>query len=273
LHVDEPSPHVDWSAGAVELLTEARPWVNGSHPRRAGVSSFGISGTNAHVIVEEAPAEDGPVFEPEVQDGPLSWVVSAKTVSALRAQAARLHEHVVSAGDVVPADVAWSLVTSRSVFEHRAVVTGTGREGLLAGLQAVAEGVPASGVSVGAAAGPGAGVVFVFPGQGSQWAGMGAGLLQRFPVFAQAFDQVCDLVEAELGFGVRDVVLSGGDRVDQTVFAQAGLFAVLWSRCRGRWCVCWPRSGCSRMWWWGTRLVKGPRRGLPGCCRWRTRHG
>ncbi|SOD66888.1 Erythronolide synthase docking, partial [Streptomyces zhaozhouensis] len=139
LHVDEPSPHVDWSAGAVELLTEAREWPRGEQPRRAAVSSFGLSGTNAHVIVEEAPEVEAPAEIPQSGASLVAvpWVVSAKSVEALRAQAGRLVSFVRERPKLEPVDVGYSLVTTRASFEHRAVVVGGDREELLSGLEAV----------------------------------------------------------------------------------------------------------------------------------------
>ncbi|TDE17004.1 type I polyketide synthase, partial [Nonomuraea mesophila] len=178
LHVDEPSPHVDWSAGAVQLLTEPQPWQQNGHARRAAVSSFGVSGTNAHIVLEEHPAAEvaaEPVEEPSV----VPWVVSGRSAEALRAQAGRLAEAV--AGER-PVDVAHSLVASRSVFDHRAVVIGSDRDELVAGLRELAGGA-ASAVVQGVAGSAGK-TVFVFPGQGSQWLGMGVELLDGSPVFA-----------------------------------------------------------------------------------------
>ncbi|WP_443049779.1 type I polyketide synthase, partial [Streptomyces sp. HD] len=176
LHVDEPTPKVDWSAGAVELLTEAREWARAERPRRAGVSSFGISGTNAHMILEEAP-EPEPV-EPAgagrpVLEGPVPWLVSARGEAALRAQARRLLERLVEHPGLSPLDVGFSLAGTRSAFEQRAVVLGGDREELVAGLRSVAEGASVAGAVTGRAVDAGAGAVFVFPGQGSQWVGMG----------------------------------------------------------------------------------------------------
>ncbi|MFE0553683.1 type I polyketide synthase [Streptomyces pilosus] len=215
LHVEEPSPHVDWSAGAVELLTEARPWARDDSPRRAGVSSFGISGTNAHVILEEAPVEG------ETEDGdsavPLPvvpWVVSGRGETALRAQAERLAAFVSGRGDLTPSDVAFSLATTRSAFEHRAVVVGSEREELLRGLAEVASGERVGGTPV-----PGK-TAFVFSGQGSQRAGMGRELYEAFPVFARALDEVVDA----LGLPLREVMWDGGD-LDRTGVTQPALFA------------------------------------------------
>ncbi|GLY22710.1 type I polyketide synthase [Micromonospora sp. NBRC 101691] len=199
LHVDEPSPHVDWSAGAVSLLTERRPWPELDRPRRGGVSSFGVSGTNAHVIVEEyrpsataAPEQadrddagaTGSAYRPGLVASEVTvWPVSARSRSALAGQAGRLAGYVRANGDLDPAAVGWSLLTTRSTFDQRAVVVGSGVEELLSGLDAVASGLPAGNVVLGTAAGSSAGPVFVFPGQGAQSAGMAAGLVGRVPVF------------------------------------------------------------------------------------------
>ncbi|WP_206505724.1 type I polyketide synthase [Streptomyces chrestomyceticus] len=251
LHAEQPSPHIDWSAGNIELLTQAHPWPQGERVRRGGVSSFGVSGTNAHVIVEEAPAEepaeaqagtDGEdrtdtapqgtgshTAEPLLPDSG-AWLVSARTAEALSAQAGRLREWVSARPELSAADVAWSLAATRSAFEHRAVVLGTEREELLAAVADLAAGVPSSVVVSGVARSD-VRVGLIFAGQGAQWAGMGRGLYAGSAVFAEAFDRVCELLERELGAGVRlrDVVLGaeGVDEglADQTLYAQAGLFA------------------------------------------------
>ncbi|MGW4500821.1 type I polyketide synthase [Micromonospora sp. NPDC004336] len=186
LHVDEPSPHVDWSAGAIELATEARPWPETGRARRAAVSSFGISGTNAHVIVEQPtePAESPSGRTPGlVAADAFLWPVSARSTAALAGQAARLAAYVRQRAELDPAAVGWSLATTRSTFDQRAAVVGSTVEELLAGLDAVAAGRPAANVTTGVASGPGAGPVFVFPGQGAQSARMAAGLVGRAPVF------------------------------------------------------------------------------------------
>ncbi|GAB3887973.1 hypothetical protein GCM10029964_054830 [Kibdelosporangium lantanae] len=175
LHVDEPSPVVDWGSGAVELLTDARPWPADDRPRRAAVSSFGISGTNAHVVIEQGPP---PVESTGTTMDDIAWVFSARTENALRAQADRL-----AALTADPADVGLSLVTARPGFEHRAVVLGADSEDLARGLELVRSGRPGPGVVAGTATGA-TGTVFVFPGQGSQWAGMAVRLMAESPVFA-----------------------------------------------------------------------------------------
>ncbi|MFE2948798.1 SDR family NAD(P)-dependent oxidoreductase [Embleya sp. NPDC059267] len=233
LHVDEPTPEVDWSSGAVRLLTSEQAWpVVDGRPRRAGVSSFGISGTNAHVIVEQAP-EVAPVPVPDVDSTPavLPWVLSGRTAQALRAQAARLAAHLSASPESAVPDVGWSLASTRSAFEHRAVVVGLDREELLAGLGAVAGGGAGPGVVSGAARSGALG--FVFAGQGGQRPGMGRGLYERFPVFAEAFDAAAAELDRRLTghvmHPVRDVVFGAEGTeglLDETVFTQAGLFAI-----------------------------------------------
>ncbi|MFJ9822653.1 type I polyketide synthase, partial [Streptomyces sp. NPDC101151] len=192
LHVDEPSSKVDWSAGAVELLAEQREWPRTGAPRRAGVSSFGVSGTNAHVILEqvsEPEPEPAGLVEPVVVPSVVPWVLSGRGVEALRGQAARLLSRVEADAGLSSVDVGWSLVSGRAEFENRAVVLAAGRDGLVAGLGALARGESVAGVvegpEHGAASSTDGRAVFVFPGQGSQWAGMGAELLDASPVFAE----------------------------------------------------------------------------------------
>ena len=246
LHVDAPSSHVDWDAGQVQLVTEALPWPQTGQPRRAAVSAFGVSGTNAHVILEQAPAPSGQdqdtspaagagtggadagtrVLAPG--SGGFAWLVSGRSAAGLAAQAGRLAGFVAGRPGLDPGDVGWSLATTRSVFEHRAVITGTSGEELAAGVAAAAAGRPAGNVTAGTAAGAGGRVGFVFAGQGAQRAGMGRGLYAASPVFAAELDRVCQLLEDRMGLPVREVLLGGdGDpRADQTAYAQAGLFAV-----------------------------------------------
>ena len=213
LHVDEPSPHVDWESGAVRLLTEPVPWPETGRPRRAGVSSFGISGTNAHAIIEQAPE---PVVLDSTADLPVvPLVLSGRDQAALRDQATRLAAHL----DGVPAaDLGFSLATTRTALRHRAVVLGADRAELRAGLAAVSRGETPPGVVRGVADSAGA-TAFLFTGQGAQRLGMGAGL-RAFPAFAAAFDEVC----AHLDPGLRDVIASG-EGLDETGNTQPALFA------------------------------------------------
>ncbi|WAC93722.1 type I polyketide synthase [Mycobacterium sp. Aquia_213] len=225
LHVDQPSPHVDWSAGAVSLLSEARPWPVAEHARRAGISSFGISGTNAHVIVESAPAQEPrePVPTPVV----VPWVLSAKSLRALSSQAARLAAHVAADDDLDVADVAWSLA-GRATFEHRAVVVSGDRDQLLAGLQQLAGDDPAGTIIRGAAQ-PAGKHVFVFPGQGSQWVGMGIELLDTAPVFAQHIGACAQVFSEFVDWSLIDVLRGGPDApgMDRVDVVQPVLFAVM----------------------------------------------
>ncbi|MCV7349539.1 acyltransferase domain-containing protein [Mycobacterium parmense] len=228
LNVDEPSPHVDWSAGSVALLTEPRPWrADDRAPgrlRRAGVSSFGISGTNAHVIVEAAPVEHR---EPAPARPVVPWVVSAKSASALGSQAARLAAHLRAHPGLDVADVAWSLA-GRSAFEHRAVVVGGDRERLLAGLDELA-GDALDGSVIRGAAGPAGKTVFVFPGQGSQWLGMGIELLDTAPLFAEQMRACGEALSEFVDWSLTDVLRGapGAPGLDRVDVVQPALFAVM----------------------------------------------
>nr|WP_246095947.1 SDR family NAD(P)-dependent oxidoreductase [Streptomyces botrytidirepellens] len=265
LHVEEPSSHVDWEAGAVKLLTEARAWPRGERPRRAGVSSFGISGTNAHVIIEEAPTGDPAVAaEPEGWDDPneredrpsaelplVPWVLSGRSEQAVRAQAGRLTAFLGAYEEHAPSavDVGMSLATTRAVLDHRAVVLGRDRDALRVRAAAFAtptgtEGTDATNATDGATdATVVSGVVgdgrtaWMFTGQGSQRPGMGRELYERFPAFARTLDEVCDCLDTELEgtaafkVPVREVLFADegsaeAEWLDQTGYAQTALFAV-----------------------------------------------
>ncbi len=252
LHVDEPSKQVDWSAGTVSLLTEATPWVRGDAPRRVGVSAFGISGTNAHVILEEAtdPTEvngerGGVGGEAEATQGALAappvlpWVLSARGAPALRGQAGRLLGSLTGEEAYEAIDVALSLA-GRPVFENRAVVLGGERDRLLGGVRALARGESAPEVVQGVVHRAGERVAFLFTGQGDQRLGMGRELYEVFPVFREALEEVWGYLAEPLGRPLREVVFGGesvaqlSDRggtheeglLDRTTFAQAGLFAL-----------------------------------------------
>ncbi|MET8853224.1 type I polyketide synthase [Amycolatopsis sp. NPDC004625] len=212
LHVDTPSSQVDWSSGAVELLTSSREWHSGDRPRRAGVSSFGISGTNAHVILEEAPPAEA--LPPSPVTGPVPWLLSARGEDALSAQAAALLPF--AGGDL--ADVGAALA-GRTAFEDRAVVFGTA-ETVRTGLSALAAGSEAPNVVRGRVV-PGE-LAVLFTGQGAQRVGMGRALYERYPVYAAAFDEVC----AQFDVPVRDAVFGTVSGLDSTGLAQPALFAV-----------------------------------------------
>ncbi|MFE0937239.1 SDR family NAD(P)-dependent oxidoreductase, partial [Streptomyces mutabilis] len=243
LHVDTPTTHVDWSPGTVELLTEAVDWPEAGRPRRAGVSAFGISGTNAHVVLEQADHETvesdgadgtegttagtGTAGTPTVTDPALTpWVLSARSETALRAQAARLLAHLRTTPDARPADIALSLATSRAALPHRAVVLATpDPKATEAALTALASADPHPAVLEDSVRG--GLTAFLFSGQGSQRLGMGRELYARFPVFAEAFDAVCAGLDEHVGLPLREVVWGeDAESLNGTEFAQAGLFAV-----------------------------------------------
>ncbi len=209
LHVDEPSPHIDWSDGTVALLTEPQPWPD--RVRRAAVSSFGISGTNAHVILEAPPAVDAAARTDTV----VPWVLSAKTEAALHAQAEQLRDHVAAHPDLDPVQVARTLATGRTHFEHRAAVTGRDLEELTARLDQLTPGV----------AKPGGKVAFLYSGQGTQHPGMGRELYETYPAFAQAFDEACEHLDAHLDRPLKTILFGTDEPLDQTRYTQPALFA------------------------------------------------
>ncbi|MEU0744726.1 type I polyketide synthase, partial [Streptomyces sp. NPDC006134] len=228
LHVDAPTPQVDWSAGAVELLTEAREWPRDGRPRRAGVSSFGASGTNAHLILEEAPEEAQESGADEAAPGGVvPLVVSAGTAASLAAQAERLAAFVEGADGVSPTQVAGALATGRAVLAERAVVVAGSDEEALAGLRALARGESAPGVVSGAGT-PGK-VVWVFPGQGSQWIGMGRELLDSSPVFAERIAECATALERWVDWSLTDVLRGEADAglLERVDVVQPAGFAVM----------------------------------------------
>ncbi|WP_272922803.1 type I polyketide synthase [Streptomyces sp. SID4912] len=260
LHVDAPTPHADWSSGAVELLTEARDWPAVDRPRRAGVSSFGMSGTNAHVVLEQAPEPEpadgpeavtegtdtgaGPSAEPAGTPGAASaWVLSGRTASALGDQAAQLRARLATDAPARPADIGFSLATTRSAFEHRAVVIGDGHHALLNGLAALSG--PGTDLATGPAPAPapampadvvtGTGRVvegrtaLVFPGQGSQWAGMGRDLLATSPVFRDRLAACDAALSAHVDWRLPAVLegAPGAPSLERVDVVQPALWAVM----------------------------------------------
>nr|WP_308190802.1 SDR family NAD(P)-dependent oxidoreductase [Streptomyces sp. HPF1205] len=236
LHVDEPTPHVDWSAGTVELLTEATAWPAHDGPRRAAVSSFGVSGTNVHTIIEQAPdavpaprprdTDPRPFGEPVV----VPWPLSARGTDALAGQAERLAAFAAASGHDTAA-VGAALAAGRSVFEDRAVVLGRERDELHAALTALATGGESPALVTGSAAGTGTGVVLVFPGQGSQWAGMAAELMAASPVFAESI-AACERALAPFTDWTLTEALDDETLLERVDIVQPALFAVMVSLAR-----------------------------------------
>ncbi|MEU4645068.1 type I polyketide synthase [Micromonospora sp. NPDC023814] len=251
LHVDEPTPNVDWTAGAVSLVTEPQPWPAGEQPRRAGISSFGMSGTNAHVIIEEAPAADPAPAEtpdgsaatdaatgtdadtgtaPVTGAGLVPVLLSARDADSLAAQATRWADWLDGRPELRLTDVGWSSVRTRASLEHRAVLLASDRADLRDGLRALAAGGDAPGLVTGT--GPRGGkLAFLFSGQGAQRSGMGRDLAAAFPVFAKALDEVCAELDRHLPRPLAPVLFAPeGDEaaalLNQTLYTQAGLFAV-----------------------------------------------
>ncbi len=246
LHVDAPSSRVDWSGGSVSLLAEAQPWVRNGEPRRAGVSSFGISGTNAHVILEEAPPETaqqrrsdsrGERVAGAFAGAVLPWVLSGRDEGALRGQAERLRAHLdgLSAPDLTA--VGRALATRRAAFEKRAVVIGSDHGELLDGLDALAKGQSSAGHLRGTANCAGA-IAFLFPGQGAQWVGMAVDLLEGSPVFAESLQACEEALSPHVRWSLTDVLRDrDGAQLDRVDVVQPVLFAVmvslaaLWRAC------------------------------------------
>jgi acyl transferase domain-containing protein/acyl carrier protein len=233
LHAEQPSREIDWSSGSVALLREEVPWASNGTPRRAGVSSFGISGTNAHVIIEEPPpvaAAEADAGERSDSDRVLPWVISGKGKTALRAQSDRLLRHLEESPGLAAADVGFALAGTRAAFDHRAVVLGSDGRELRAGLQALSAGVSSAGLTEGASS-PGP-LAFLFAGQGSQRVGMGRELYQAFPAFRAALLELCAHLDEELRVEPLLEVLfaehgsPAGELLGQTMFTQAALFAL-----------------------------------------------
>ncbi|MFD7896570.1 type I polyketide synthase [Streptomyces sp. NPDC059743] len=225
LHIEEPTPMVDWSAGAVELLTSARDWpARTEGPRRAAVSAFGVSGTNAHVILEEPEPVDGKVGQERqrtVQPLPVvPWTVSARTEDALHAQAARLSAYAEAHPELDIADIGLSLATTRTAHDHSATVVGADREELIAGLRSLAEGIPAPGVL--SAVRSSGRTAFLFSGQGAQRAGMGRELYESYPAFAKALDEVCAVLDPHLERPLKSVMFAAEGSAEAALLAETG---------------------------------------------------
>ncbi|WP_394298604.1 type I polyketide synthase [Streptomyces griseus] len=233
LHVDRPSTHVDWSAGAVELLTGTVQWPDApGRPRRAGVSAFGASGTNAHVILEEAPeaqkAPDTINHEHRTLSGAVPWIVSARSEEALRAQAEKLYDFVAADAGLDSVDIGASLTSSRAQFEHRAVVLGQGQDELLSGLASLSDGTETAGVVRGVAGDLGD-TAFMFPGQGARWVGVARQLYDSFPVFARSLDEICERFDEHLPFALKPLLLAdkpAESQAGRTDIAQPALFVL-----------------------------------------------
>ncbi|MDQ0578399.1 SDR family NAD(P)-dependent oxidoreductase [Streptomyces rishiriensis] len=266
LHVDRPSTHVDWSTGAVQLLAETRQWPETGHPRRAGISSFGIGGTNAHIVIQQAPVEDAEASDRAVTNElapgigsatvsdqvhaadaapatdlvssgsallPVPVPVSARTAAALCAQAGRLARFVEARPEPALTDTAHALATTRAQLDHRAVLLATDRQQLADALRALGTGTPTAGTVTGSASE--GKLAFLFTGQGSQWAGMGRELAERHTLFRNAFTAACEAVERHLDGHLerplREVVFAEPGTaeaalLDRTLYTQAGLFAL-----------------------------------------------
>ncbi|MGX2992840.1 HAD-IIIC family phosphatase [Streptomyces sp. JNUCC 64] len=242
LHVTEPSPEIDWDRGRMALLTEAVPWPDTGRSRRAGVSSFGVSGTNAHVVLEQAPVKDLVAAPPAAPapDGPavVPWTLTARTAAGLSAQADRLLARVTGDAGARPVDIGYSLATDRTVFPHRAVVVGRDRTELLSGLRRLAQGAPGPAVVTADAqspavvtgvAAPDPRVAFVFPGQGTQWTGMGRELLETVPVFAERMAECDAALRAYVDWSPLEVLrgVDGAPGLDRVDVVQPVSFAVM----------------------------------------------
>jgi acyl transferase domain-containing protein len=232
LHAQALSPFIDWDSGDVRVLQTARDWPRTGQPRRAGVSAFGLSGTNVHLVLEQAPAAPGADVPAEptaaLQGSDLAWVVTARSQTALRAQASRLVVYLGEHPDVDLADVAWTLATGRTPYEYRAVVLGSSRDDLLTGLAAVESGVPAAQVVTGTAADAADSTVFVYPGQGSQWPDMARELMETSDVFAESIAACAEALRPHVGWDLVEYLRHPTpDRLDRVDVVQPALWAVM----------------------------------------------
>ena len=238
LHIDAPSSKVDWEAGEIELLTEQAPWEPNGGPRRAGVSSFGISGTNAHVILEQAPEVEGEATATVPPAGPIPFALSAKTEPALEEAAKRLGAHLKANPHLDPTDLAYSLATTRSAFEHRAVLIGKDRDQLLASLEALGQGEDSPGTARGSARTTQK-PIFLFPGQGAQSQGMALGLLESSKAFATQIEVCEQALAPHIDWSLTEVLRQTDESwLDRLDIVQPALFAVMVSLAR-----LWQKAG------------------------------
>ncbi|WP_372507143.1 ketoacyl-synthetase C-terminal extension domain-containing protein [Actinomadura madurae] len=273
LHVDAPTPHVDWSAGRLRLATEPRPWPATGHPRRAGVSAFGVSGTNAHVVLEAPPPPPSlPSAPPASSAAPpvIAWPLSGAGPGALKDQARRLGAHLDGHRGAAPdhrapsaADVGLSLATTRAALRHRAVLTGTDGTALRAALDAVARGEASPDVVRDTVAG--GGLAIMFPGQGAQLVGMGAGLYAAHPGYAEAFDEVCAGLGEHLDRPVREVVHAEPGSAAAASWIGPGIRNPPSSPSRSRCSGCSAPGACGRTFSSATPSGRSPPPMSPGC--------
>ncbi|MEV5510185.1 type I polyketide synthase [Streptomyces orinoci] len=233
LHTDQPSPRIDWSQGHLALLTHTQPWPHHTRPRRAAISSFGLSGTNAHLILEQPPQPTPTTtITPTDEDGSFPWLLSGQTEQALRSRAAQLHNHLTAHQDLAIADIGLSLATTRTTTHtHRAAILATGRTEALRSLQALARGEATPQVITRTSTTAADTTAYLFPGQGSQYPGSGRDLHARFPAFAHALDEACAHLDPHLEHTLRDVMFAGPGTpesalLDQTAYTQPALFAL-----------------------------------------------
>ncbi|UFQ18673.1 SDR family NAD(P)-dependent oxidoreductase [Streptomyces huasconensis] len=232
LHADQPTPHVDWNTGAVTLLTEPIPWPETGRPHRAGISSFGVSGTNAHLILEQAPEEPSPSPAPADDGVPGPWLLSGHTEEALRAQATQLHTFINANPQHPVHDVGFTLMTTRARLTHTAAVIAQDREGFLTGLTALANKTPSPHIHHAPPTTPTTPrTAFLFTGQGSQHPGMGRELHTAFPAFADAYDTICEHLDPHLPQPLKTIVFADDNTpqaalLHQTQYTQPALFAL-----------------------------------------------
>ncbi|NUS73212.1 MAG: SDR family NAD(P)-dependent oxidoreductase [Corynebacteriales bacterium] len=234
LHSEQPSPHIDWSSGALALLSQAQQWPENAHPRRAGISAFGISGTNAHLILEQAPQQ----VERQEKDEPsrlIAWPLSAKSRTALTGQAKRLLEHLDRHPESSLVNIGFTLATARTHFAHRAVVLGRSQQECVEALKALVAGHPHPRLIRTGDIATNAKIAFLFTGQGAQYGGMARELYDTFGAFASAFDETCAQLDAALGqwddaarVGIKELVFTEptSELLNHTKYTQAALFAV-----------------------------------------------